>query len=236
VRAVVLLSGGIDSATVLAHALSRGYEVTTLSFDYGQRHSRELESAGKIAEHFGVKHVVVTVDLRAIGGSALTSQIAVPERRSPEEIGSEIPVTYVPARNMIMLSIAAGLAEVVDADRIFYGANAIDYSGYPDCRPEFVRAMERAINLGTKRGVEGREVRVEAPLITLTKAEIIRLGHELSVPFELTWSCYRGGEKACGRCDSCILRLKGFMEAGFEDPLTYETLPDWYAEYLEGKE
>ncbi len=230
-RAVVLLSGGLDSATTLAIAIHRGYEVHALSFDYGQRHSRELESARKIASYYNVPHKILKVDLRQIGGSALTEDIEVPEREI-EEIKNEIPSTYVPARNTILLSFALAYAEVIDADAIFYGANAIDYSGYPDCRPEYVEAFERLANLGTKRGVEGRPIKIEAPLIHMTKAEIIKKGMELGVPYELTWSCYRGGEKACGRCDSCLLRLKGFMEAGYEDPLEYETYPDFYLEYL----
>ncbi len=231
-RAVVLLSGGLDSATTLAIALWEGYEVYALSFDYGQRHSRELESAKKIAKYYGVSHKIMKVDLRQIGGSALTDSIEVPERELVK-IKDEIPVTYVPARNTILLSFALGYAEVIDADAIFYGANAIDYSGYPDCRPEYVEAFERMANLGTKRGVEGKPIKIVAPLINMTKAEIIKRGMELGVPYKLTWSCYRGGERACGRCDSCLLRLKGFMEAGYEDPLEYETYPQFYLEYLE---
>ncbi len=231
-RAVVLLSGGLDSTTTLAMAIHEGYEVYALSFDYGQRHSRELESAKKIARYYKVPHKIMNVDLRQIGGSALTDSIEVPEREL-EEIKGEIPVTYVPARNTILLSFALAYAEVIDADAIFYGANAIDYSGYPDCRPEYVEAFERMANLGTKRGVEGKFIKIVAPLINMTKAEIIKRGMKLGVPYELTWSCYRGGERACGRCDSCLLRLKGFMEAGYEDPLEYETYPRFYLEYLE---
>ncbi len=230
-KAVVLLSGGLDSSTVLAIALEMGYEVHALSFDYGQRHSRELESAKKIAKYFNVPHKIIKIDLRQIGGSALTDNIEVPERNM-EEIEKEIPITYVPARNTILLSLALGYAEVIDADAIFYGANAIDYSGYPDCRPEYVEAFERMANLGTKRGVEGKPIKIIAPIIHMTKAEIIKKGMELGVPYELTWSCYKGGEKACGKCDSCLLRLKGFMEAGYEDPLEYETYPEFYIEYL----
>ena len=230
-RAVVLLSGGLDSATTLAIAIHEGYEVHALSFDYGQRHSRELESAKKIAKYYGVPHKIMKVDLRQIGGSALTDNIEIPEREL-DEIKDEIPITYVPARNTILLSFALGYAEVLDADAIFYGANAIDYSGYPDCRPEYVEAFERMANLGTKKGVEGRPIKIIAPLINMSKAEIIKRGMELSVPYQLTWSCYRGGEKACGKCDSCLLRLKGFMEAGYEDPLEYETYPQFYLEYL----
>jgi 7-cyano-7-deazaguanine synthase len=233
-RGVVLLSGGLDSSTVLAMALDMGYEVHALSFDYGQRHSRELESAKKIAKYYNVPHKIIKLDLRQIGGSALTDDIEVPERKM-DDIKEEIPITYVPARNTILLSIALGYAEVIDADAVFYGANAIDYSGYPDCRPEYVEAFEKCANLGTKRGVEGKPIKIMAPIIHMTKAEIIKKGMELGVPYELTWSCYRGGKKACGRCDSCLLRLKGFMEAGYEDPLEYETYPDFYLEYLKKK-
>jgi len=230
-RAVVLLSGGLDSSTVLAMAVHEGYDVHALSFDYRQRHSRELESAKKIAEYYGVPHKIIKIDLRQIGGSALTDDIDVPER-NVDEIKDEIPITYVPARNTILLSFALAYAEVIEADAIFYGANAIDYSGYPDCRPEYVDAFEKCANLGTKRGAEGKLIRIFAPIIHMTKAEIIKKGMELGVPYELTWSCYRGGEKACGRCDSCLLRLKGFMEAGYEDPLEYESYPESYLKYL----
>ncbi len=234
-RCVVLLSGGLDSTTTLAIAINDGCEVHALSFDYGQRHARELESAKKIAEYYGVKHKIIKIDLKSIGGSALTdSRIKVPERRI-EEIRENIPITYVPARNTILLSYALAYAEVIDADYIYIGVNALDYSGYPDCRPEYIRAFEEVARLGTKRGVEGMPIKIRAPLINMTKAEIIKRGMELSVPYELTWSCYRGGEKACGRCDSCLLRLKGFMEAGYVDPLEYETYPDFYLEYLKKK-
>ncbi len=231
-KCVVLLSGGLDSATTLAIAVEECSEVHALSFDYGQRHSRELESAKRIAEHYGVKHKIIPLDLRSIGGSALTDDIEVPERNL-EDIEKEIPVTYVPARNTILLSYALAYAEVIDADRIYIGVNALDYSGYPDCRPEYIRAFQEVARLGTKRGVEGRPIEIRTPLIHMTKAEIIKRGMELGVPYELTWSCYRGGEKACGRCDSCLLRLKGFMEAGYEDPLEYESYPEFYLRYLE---
>ncbi len=231
-RCVVLLSGGLDSSTTLVIAIHDGCEVHALSFYYGQRHARELESAKKIAKHYGVKHKIIKIDLSSIGGSALTDErIEVPERKL-EDIEKEIPVTYVPARNTIFLSYALAYGEVIGADYIYIGVNALDYSGYPDCRPEYIRAFEEAAKLGTKRGVEGKPIKIKTPLINLTKAEIIKKGMELGVPYELTWSCYRGGEKACGRCDSCLLRLKGFMEAGYEDPLEYETYPDFYLEYL----
>ncbi len=231
-KAVVLLSGGLDSSTTLAIAVEDCDEVHALSFDYGQRHSRELDSAIAIAKHYGVPHKILKIDLRSIGGSALTDNIDVPER-SLEEIEEGIPITYVPARNTILLSYALSYAEVIDADCIYIGVNALDYSGYPDCRPEYIEAFEKVANLGTKRGVEGKKIKIVAPLMHLTKAEIIKRGMELGVPYELTWSCYRGGERACGRCDSCLLRLKGFMEAGYEDPLDYETYPAFYREYLQ---
>ncbi len=207
----------------MAYALSRGYDVTPLTVRYGQRHSRELESARRVVEHYDLKgHVVMDLDLRAFTGSALTSAgVDVPERMSASEIGEGIPVTYVPARNIIFLSVAAGLCETIGGEAIFIGANAIDYSGYPDCRPEFFEAFERTLAVGTKAGVEGHAPKVHAPILHMTKAEIVRLGIDLRAPLELTWSCYQGGEKACGRCDSCLLRLKGFEEAGIKDPLEY---------------
>jgi 7-cyano-7-deazaguanine synthase len=226
-RAVVLLSGGMDSATALAIALKEGLEITALSVDYGQRHRKELDAARKLAKHFGVRdHRVVTLDLTAIGGSALTDKrIPVPEQRRLEEIGQGIPATYVPARNTILLSYALGLAEAVDAKAIYIAANALDYSGYPDCRPEFYRAFQEVARLGTKRGVEGDVIEIRTPLLAMTKADIVRKGEELGVPWALTWSCYRGEDKACGVCDSCQLRLKGFREAGVTDPLPYARRP-----------
>ena len=223
-KAVVLLSGGLDSSTCMAIAKRDGYELYALSFEYGQRHDRELESAKAIAKHFGAKeHMILKMELDKIGGSALTDgSIEVPENRDEEHMAEEIPVTYVPARNTILLSYALAYAEVKDADAIYIGANALDYSGYPDCRPEYYKAFEEVARLGTKRGVEGRPIEIKYPLIDMSKADIIRTGMELGVPYELTWSCYKGGEKACGVCDSCKLRLKGFREAGYEDPIEYE--------------
>ena len=222
-RAVVLLSGGMDSATALAIALKDGCSVIALSVDYGQRHRKELEAAKKIAKHFAVRdHRIVSLDLTAIGGSALTDRrIRVPQQRRLEEIGQGIPATYVPARNTILLSYALGLAEATEAKAIYIAANALDFSGYPDCRPEFYRAFQEVARLGTKRGVEGDIIEIRTPLIAMTKADIVRKGEELGVPWALTWSCYQGGEKACGVCDSCQLRLKGFREAGVKDPLEY---------------
>ena len=230
-RAVSLLSGGLDSSTLLSYAVSQGYEVVALSFDYGQRHSKELESARKIADFYGVRHKIMKIDLRMIGGSALTDDISVPVK-SLNDIGKEIPVTYVPARNTILLSIALGLAEVTDSSKIFIGANSLDYSGYPDCRPEYFESINRTFSLATKKTVEGGNIEVEAPLLRYSKADIVRLAIRLKTPLELTWSCYKGGEKACGVCDSCKLRLKGFMQANSEDPIEYESIPEFYSEFL----
>jgi 7-cyano-7-deazaguanine synthase len=223
--AVVLLSGGLDSATALAIAQSEGYEAYALSFDYGQRHLFELEAARRVARTAGVRqHVVLSLDLRAFGGSALTADLPVPKDRAEDEMSAGIPVTYVPARNTIFLSIALGWAESLGVSEIFLGVNALDYSGYPDCRPEFLTAFERLANLGTKAGVEGTLTwRIHAPLIQMAKAEIIRTGTELGVDYSLTHSCYDPDfdGRPCGRCDSCRLRLKGFAEAGLTDPLSY---------------
>jgi 7-cyano-7-deazaguanine synthase len=224
-KAVVLLSGGLDSTTTLAIAKDRGFAVHALSVDYGQRHRVELERAAAIAKSMrAVEHRTVRLDLRAIGGSALTDSIDVPKGRSSEEMGQGIPVTYVPARNTILLGLALGYAENVGAFDIFMGANVLDYSGYPDCRPEFLEAFERLANLATKAGVEGvGRFRVHAPLLKMTKAEIIREGVRLGVDYSKTLSCYDPDEmgRACGSCDSCLLRKKGFAEAGVEDPTIY---------------
>jgi len=224
-KAVVLLSGGLDSATTLAIARSQGYEISAISFRYGQRHSIELESAGRVAHSMRVKeHLTINLDMRAIGGSALTDQIAVPKQRNADEISSGIPVTYVPARNTIFLSFALAWAEVLGAKDIFIGVNALDYSGYPDCRAEYIEAFEKMAALATKAGVEGRmPLKIHTPLIAMSKAEIIRTGLELGVDYSLTHSCYDPGVEgmSCGACDSCLLRLKGFAEAGATDPLRY---------------
>ena len=222
-RAIVLLSGGMDSATALAMTKAEGFEVVALTFDYGQRHRREIEAAKRVAKHFGVQdHRIVKLDLTAIGGSALTdARIRVPEQRSLEEIGRGIPPTYVPARNTILLSYALALAEATGANGIVIAANALDFSGYPDCRPEYYEVFRQVARLGTKRGVEGDVIEIRTPLILMTKADIVRRGEELGVPWKLTWSCYHGLAKACGSCDSCQLRLKGFREAGVKDPLPY---------------
>jgi len=223
-RAVVLLSGGLDSTTTLATAIAEGYETYALSFDYGQRHKIELDAARRIARALGAKeHRVAKIDMRIFGCSALTDDVDVPKKRSQTEIGHGIPATYVPARNTIFLSYALALAETGGARDIFIGANAIDYSGYPDCRPEFIVAFETLANLGTKAGVQGEHFRIHAPLITFSKAEIIRQALELDVDLALTHSCYDPSPDgvACGECDSCLLRLKGFREAGLEDPIRY---------------
>lgn len=221
-KAVVLLSGGLDSATTLALARSEGYEAYALSFSYGQRHAWELESARKVAAAIGVaEHRIATIDLRVFGGSALTDEIEVPKRRNTDEMSQGIPATYVPARNTIFLSFALAWAEVLGANDIYIGVNALDYSGYPDCRAEFIEAFERMANLATKAGVEGRQkLTVHAPLIAMSKAQIIRRGMELGVDYGLTSSCYDPSAtgEPCGQCDSCLLRAKGFYECGIGDP------------------
>ncbi|MBV9405884.1 MAG: 7-cyano-7-deazaguanine synthase QueC [Acidobacteriaceae bacterium] len=222
-RAICLLSGGVDSSTTLAIARREGFDCYCLSFDYGQRHRVELDAARRVASAFAKDHRIVLIDLRAFGGSALTSSaIQVPKDRNGAQMSAGIPVTYVPARNTIFLSFALAYAEVVGASDIFIGVNAIDYSGYPDCRPEFIHAFEQMANLATKAGVEGStRISIRAPLIRMTKAEIIRKAAELGVDLGLTFSCYDPDERGrpCGRCDSCLLRQKGFAEAGIEDPL-----------------
>lgn len=224
-RAVILLSGGVDSTTTMAIARSDGYEIYALSIDYGQRHRQEIDNAGKAASFFNSKmHKIVNVDLREIGGSALTSDIEVPKDRSVYEMGHGIPVTYVPARNTIFLAIALSWAEVIGADSIFLGVNVLDYSGYPDCRPEYIKAFENMANLATRSGVEEKNrITIKTPLINLTKAEIIKKGIDLGVDYSITHSCYDPAEDgiACGRCDSCLLRKKGFIEAGIPDPIEY---------------
>jgi len=226
-RAVVLVSGGLDSATILAIARQQGFELNALSFDYGQRHRFELEAAQRVCAAANVaRQITVPLDLRAFGGSALTDNIAVPKDRSDAEMSGGIPITYVPARNTIFLSVALGWAEVLGAMDLFIGVNAVDYSGYPDCRPEFIAAFERLANLATKAGVEGTALwKVHAPLIALSKADIIRRGIELEVDYGMTHSCYDPDPtgRSCGHCDSCQLRLKGFAEAGLTDPAVYVT-------------
>ena len=219
-----MLSGGLDSATCLGVARREGFECHALSFDYGQRHRVELDAAARVARHFAVQvHRTVRIDLREFGASALTADIEVPKRRTAAEMNDGIPITYVPARNTIFLSYAMAWAEVLEASDVFIGVNAIDYSGYPDCRPEFIEAFEKMANLATKTGVEGRtRLRIHTPLAKLNKAGIVRLAAEVGLDFSLTHSCYDPQDgRACGACDSCLLRLKGFAEAGFRDPVAY---------------
>jgi 7-cyano-7-deazaguanine synthase len=225
-RAIVLLSGGIDSTTTLAIAIAEGYEAYALSFDYGQRHQIEMDAARRVANSLGAKeHRTTSIDLRVFGGSALTDNVVVPKQRSDTEIANGIPVTYVPARNTIFLAYGLAWAEVISANDIFIGVNAIDYSGYPDCRPEFIEAFENLANVGTKAAVEGRRFQIRTPLIKLSKADIIRKGFDLGIDFSFTHSCYDPTAEglACGECDSCLLRLKGFREAGITDPIRYAT-------------
>jgi 7-cyano-7-deazaguanine synthase len=223
-EAVVLLSGGLDSSTVLAIAKEGGYEPVALSFDYGQRHRRELESAKRVAAAMGVKeHIVFPLEIGGLLKGSLTQKgIAVPKGRSEREISSGVPSTYVPSRNIVFLSIAASIAESRGAAAIFIAVNSVDFSGYPDCTPQFIEAFQKVLDVGTKAGIEGRAIKIEAPLLSLSKADIVREATRLKVPLELTWSCYEGGKKACGKCDSCQLRRRGFSEAGLKDPIEYE--------------
>lgn len=225
-RAVALASGGLDSSTMMALAIKQGFEVYALSFDYGQRHRCELESARRVVQSLGIAHhMTAVIDLRTFGGSALTGDIEVPKDREQSRISSEIPITYVPARNTIFLSFALGWCEVLGIQDIFIGVNSIDYSGYPDCRPEFLQAFEALANLATKAGVEGTaKYRIHAPLLHMSKAQIIKAGAEAGVDFSLTHSCYDPAPdgSACGKCDSCILRRRGFEEAGIPDPTRYK--------------
>jgi 7-cyano-7-deazaguanine synthase len=220
-KAVVLLSGGLDSTTIMAIAKHEGYDIYALSFDYGQRHKLELEAAQKVAKHFGAqRHLILHIDLGTIGGSALTEDIPIPQGRKLKEISTgKVPITYVPARNTIFLAYALAWAEVLDATDIFIGVNAIDFSGYPDCRPEFVESFQKTANLATKAGVEGKGIKIHAPLIYMTKEEIIKKGISLGVDYSMTLSCYNPGKDGlpCGECDSCLLRKKGFEEAGIRN-------------------
>lgn len=217
---VVVLSGGLDSTVCMALAAQEDTPPVAVTFDYGQRHSIELTRAEAVARHFSAEHLVVQLDARSWGGSALTDDsLAVPSASAPDRSsGPDIPVTYVPARNIIFLAVALGIAEARDADAVSIGVNALDYSGYPDCRPEFIAAFGEVARVGQRRGVEGRPVAIEAPLIGMTKSDIVALGTRLGAPFELTWSCYREGPSPCGDCDACSLRAKGFAEAGVVDP------------------
>jgi 7-cyano-7-deazaguanine synthase len=223
-RAVVLLSGGLDSSTVLAMARERGFAITAVTVDYGQRHARELDSARRVAGSVGVEdHLILKIDIGGALDSSLTrEELEVPCDRDIDGMGAEIPSTYVPSRNIIFLSLAASLAESRGAEAVFIAANSVDFSGYPDCTPEFLEAFQRTLDVGTKAGRDGRGIRIEAPVLRMTKKEIVSEAVRLGVPLELTWSCYMGGARACGRCDSCLLRLRGFSQAGLEDPLEYE--------------
>jgi 7-cyano-7-deazaguanine synthase len=223
-EAIVLLSGGLDSSTVLALAKERGYDVVALTFDYGQKHKRELNSSRKMARHFKAKeHIIVPLSLGELLRSSLTREsMSIPENRTEEEISSGVPSTYVPSRNIIFLSIAASIAESRGAEAVFIATNSVDFSGYPDCTAEFMSAFQSTLDIGTKAGREGRGIRIEAPILTKSKGDIVREAIRLKVPMEDTWSCYKGGVKACGKCDSCLLRLRGFSEAGIRDPLEYE--------------
>jgi 7-cyano-7-deazaguanine synthase len=227
-NAVILLSGGMDSATTAAIALSLGFNVHALTFRYGQRHAIELEAARRVASHLGIqRHIVLDIDLRSFGGSALTSELEVPKDTPMEQIGQRIPVTYVPARNTIFLAFALGWAEVLGASDIFIGANAMDYSGYPDCRPEYIQAFQRMANLATRAGVEkGRRLTIHTPLIELSKREIVERGLALGVDYAITLTCSDPAPDgaACGRCEACLIRLKGFREAGMDDPAPYQTV------------
>lgn len=223
-KAVCLISGGLDSAVTAFLARKKGYEIYALSFRYGQRHAKELLCAKKISNAIGAKeHIILPVHLEKFGGSSLLKNSSQRIKNNPlKDIGKKIPSTYVPARNTIFLSFALAYAETIGADSIFIGVNAVDYSAYPDCRPKYIQAFEKLAQLGTRRGVEGQRIRIKAPLLRLSKAQIIKTGAKLHVPFSMTWSCYRGTKKACGHCDSCLLRLKGFQEAGLTDPISYE--------------
>lgn len=223
-KAICLLSGGIDSAVTSAIAIDQGYEVYALTFNYGQRHKNEIKSAKKLAKFFKIKeHKILKICLNDIGNSALTSNKKLIERKIEEiKNSNEIPNTYVPARNTIMLSFALAYAEFREADAIFIGANCIDYSGYPDCRHEYFKKFQEMADLATKKAIEGSRIRIKTPVIEMKKSEIIKKGFELNVPFQYTWSCYKGGKKACGKCDSCTIRLNGFREAGYDDPIEYE--------------
>jgi len=217
-KTVILLSGGLDSATVLYWAVNKGYRAQALIFDYGQRHSREIDSAKALCKRAGVPYQVISIKLPWQGSSLLDKKTTLPRAGSVKNIGLKIPSTYVPGRNTLFLSYGLSFAEAAGAGAVMIGANALDYSGYPDCRPDFISAMSKVYKLGTKAGRQGKPIRIVAPLLKLTKSQIVKLGIRLGVPYQLTWSCYRGGKKPCGTCDSCLLRAKGFREAGAQDP------------------
>jgi 7-cyano-7-deazaguanine synthase len=227
---VCLISGGIDSSVTSFIANNMGYKIYALSFLYGQKHKKELRCSSEIAKAVNsIDHIIFKIDLSRFGGSSLIdTSINIPDKIDVKEIGKSIPSTYVPARNTVFLSIALSYAETINSDAIFIGATSTDYSGYPDCRAEYINAFQNMANLATKRGVEGNKIKIIAPLLYLSKPEIIKKGVDLDVPFDKTWSCYQGKEYACGKCESCLIRLKGFKDAGFKDPISYKSLPDWY--------
>lgn len=229
-KAVCLISGGLDSCVTSFIAKEQGYEIYAISFNYGQLHNKELDCSNKITQAVGVKdHIMLNVDFHKFGGSSLLDKSYDSiQDHDLKDIGKEIPSTYVPARNTVFLSLALAYAESIDADAIFIGVNVVDYSGYPDCRPEYIQAYQKMADLATKKGFEGRTIKIETPLLLLTKSKIIKKGLSLNAPLKDTWSCYRGKELACGRCNSCILRLKGFKDAKIDDPQQYEFYPDWY--------
>jgi len=228
-NAVCLISGGLDSCVTAYIANKLNYNIYSLSFNYGQQHNKELECAKNISSKLNSKdHIILNLNINKFGGSSLFKGKYIVEKKNISEIGKEIPKTYVPARNTIFLSISLAYAEVINADSIFIGVTSTDYSGYPDCRPEYILAFQKLINIATKKTIEGNKIKIKTPLIHLSKKQIIGYGNNLNVPFEKTWSCYKGDKKACGICDSCLLRLKGFKENNLRDPLEYETLPEWY--------
>jgi len=229
-KAITLISGGLDSCVASFIAKDKGYQLYAISFRYGQRHEKELECAKKIGKKLGVKeHKIVDIDFNQFSKATLIdSKSDKIQNHDLKDIGKEIPTTYVPGRNTIFLSLALAYAESIDADAIFIGVNAVDYSGYPDCRPEYISAYQQMVNLATKKGIEGQPIKIETPLLHLKKSDIIKSGLKLKAPLEDTWSCYRGKMKACGRCDSCLLRLKGFKDAKTKDPIPYEYYPKWY--------
>lgn len=229
-KAVCLVSGGIDSCVSAFMAKKEGFTIYALTINYGQRHKKEIESAKKIANFLKVKkHIILDINLSKFGGSSLVDKSKTPEKnRDLKDIGKNIPSTYVPARNTVFLALALAYAEAIDANAVFIGATATDYSGYPDCRAEFIEAFQKLSDIATKKGIEKKPIKIVTPLLSLKKSQIIKKGFEIRAPLDKTWSCYMGGKKACGRCDSCLLRLKGFKEIGAKDPIEYEFLPDWY--------